>query len=117
MDDALCLHFGAQLAGQLADPEQLAHKHRHGRTLTAPTFERGRASRMTPHRTWLVCSAVVAVAAYALTWIGLALQWNWLAAMDSSALVVFYRYGVAHPGWVTAWNVFCTVLGPTAFRL
>jgi membrane-associated phospholipid phosphatase len=24
---------------------------------------------------------------------------------------------VAHPGWVTAWNVFCTVLGPTAFRL
>ena len=25
--------------------------------------------------------------------------------------------GVAHPGWVTSWDVFCTVLGPTAFRL
>jgi membrane-associated phospholipid phosphatase len=28
-----------------------------------------------------------------------------------------HRHGVAHPGWVTAWNVFCTVLGPTGFRL
>ena len=28
-----------------------------------------------------------------------------------------YRLGQAHPGWVTAWNVFCTVLGPTVFRL
>jgi len=72
---------------------------------------------MTPHRTWLVCSAVVAVAVYALMWIGYALQWNWLATIDSSALDVLYRYGVAHPGWVTAWNAFCTVLGPTAFRL
>src|SRR5215218_2789638 len=86
-------------------------------TLTAPTREGGRASRMTPHRTWLVCSAVVAVAVYALLWIGSALQWNWLAAIDASALDVFYRYGTAHSGWVTAWNVFCTVLGPTAFRL
>jgi membrane-associated phospholipid phosphatase len=68
-------------------------------------------------RTWLVCSAVAAVAVYALIWIGFALQWNWLAAIDSSSLDVFYRYGVAHPRWVTAWNVFCTVLGPTAFRL
>jgi undecaprenyl-diphosphatase len=72
---------------------------------------------MTPHRTWLVCSAVVAVAVYALLWIGYALQWNWISAMDASALDVFYRYGAAHSGWVTAWNVFCTVLGPTAFRL
>jgi undecaprenyl-diphosphatase len=72
---------------------------------------------MTPHRTWLVCSAVAAVAVYALMWIGYALQWNWLTTVDSSALGVFYRYGNAHPGWVTAWNVFCTVLGPTAFRL
>jgi undecaprenyl-diphosphatase len=28
-----------------------------------------------------------------------------------------HRYAVDHPGWVTAWDVFCTVLGPTAFRL
>ena len=72
---------------------------------------------MTPHRTWLVCSAVVAVAVYALLRIGYALKWNWIAAMDASALDVFYRYGAAHSGWVTAWNAFCTVLGPTAFRL
>ena len=26
-------------------------------------------------------------------------------------------YGVAHPGWVMFWDVFCTVLGPAAFRL
>ena len=72
---------------------------------------------MTPHRTWLVASAAVAVAVYALMWIGYALQWNWLAMLDSSSLDALYRYGVAHPGWVTAWDVFCTVFGPTAFRL
>src|SRR3569833_2053502 len=65
-------------------------------TLTGPTREGGRASRMTPHRTWLVCSAVVAVAESALLWIGYALKWNWLDAMDASALDVFYRYGAAH---------------------
>jgi membrane-associated phospholipid phosphatase len=72
---------------------------------------------VTPHKTWLVASAVVAVGVYALMWIGYVLQWNWLATIDSSALEALHRYGVAHPGWVTAWDVFCTVLGPTAFRL
>jgi membrane-associated phospholipid phosphatase len=28
-----------------------------------------------------------------------------------------HRYSAAHPAWVTSWNVFCTVLGPTGFRL
>ena len=50
-------------------------------------------------------------------WIGYALQWNWLAELDSSSLDVLYRYGVAHSDWVTAWDVFCTAFGPTAFRL
>jgi membrane-associated phospholipid phosphatase len=50
-------------------------------------------------------------------WIGYVLQWNWLITVDSSVLEALYRYGVAHPGWVSAWNVFCTVLGPTTFRL
>lgn len=72
---------------------------------------------MTQHRTWLACSAVVAVAVYALMWIGYVLQWSWLATVDSSSLDALDRYGVAHSGWVTAWNVFCTVLGPTVFRL
>ena len=72
---------------------------------------------MTPRKTWLLWSAAVAVALYALMWIGYVLQWNWLTTIDSSALDALHRYGVAHPAWVTSWDVFCTVLGPTAFRL
>jgi undecaprenyl-diphosphatase len=72
---------------------------------------------VTPRKTWLIVSAALAVAVYALMWIGYALQWNWLMTIDSSWLDIGHRYGVAHPGWVTAWNVFCTVLGPTVFRL
>jgi membrane-associated phospholipid phosphatase len=72
---------------------------------------------MTPQRTWLIWSAGAAVVVYALMWIGYVLQWNWLTVIDSSALDALHRYGDAHPGWVTGWNVFCTVLGPTAFRL
>lgn len=54
---------------------------------------------------------------YALLWIGYRSQWKWLAAFDSSGLDAFYGYGATHSGWVTAWDVFCTVLGPGAFRL
>ena len=72
---------------------------------------------MTPRKTWLIVSAALAVAVYALMWIGYALQWNWLMTIDSSWLDIGHRYGVAHPGWVTAWNVFCTVFGPTVFRM
>jgi len=72
---------------------------------------------MTPRKRWLLGSTAVALAVYALMWIGFTLQWNWLTALDSSALETLHRYGVAHPGWLTAWDVFCTVLGPTAFRL
>jgi undecaprenyl-diphosphatase len=70
-----------------------------------------------PYKTWLIVSAALAVAVYALMWIGYVLQWNWLMTIDSSWLDTMHRDDVAHPGWVTAWNVFCTVLGPTAFRL
>jgi membrane-associated phospholipid phosphatase len=72
---------------------------------------------MKPRKSWLIVSAALAVAVYALMWIGYASQWNWLTTIDSSWLNFGYQYSVAHPGWVTAWNVFCTVLGPTAFRL
>jgi membrane-associated phospholipid phosphatase len=70
-----------------------------------------------PQKRRLIVSAALAIAVYALMWIGYALQWNWLTTIDSSWLDVGHRHSVAHPGWVTAWNVFCTVLGPTAFRL
>jgi membrane-associated phospholipid phosphatase len=72
---------------------------------------------VTSRKTWLIVSAALAVAVYALMWIGYASNWNWLTAVDSSWLDIGHRYAVAHPGWVTAWNVFCTVLGPTVFRL
>jgi undecaprenyl-diphosphatase len=72
---------------------------------------------MTPRKIWLTASAALAVAVYALMWIGYALQWNWLTTVDSSLLAATHRYDVLHPGWVTWWNVFCTVLGPTVFRL
>lgn len=72
---------------------------------------------VTPRKTWLIASAALAVAVFALMWIGYASNWNWLAAIDSSLLDVGHRYAVDHPGGVTAWNAFCTVLGPTAFRL
>ncbi len=72
---------------------------------------------MAPQKTWLIVSGAVAVAVYALMWIGYASQWNWLMTIDSSWLDATHRYGVAHPGSVTSWNTFCTVLGPTGFRL
>jgi undecaprenyl-diphosphatase len=72
---------------------------------------------VTPQKTWLIVSAAVAVAVYALMWIGYASQWNWLATIDSSWLDATHRYGVAHPGSVSSWNTFCTVFGPTGFRL
>jgi membrane-associated phospholipid phosphatase len=72
---------------------------------------------VTLRTTWLIVSAVVAVAVYVLMWIGYASNWNWLTSIDAYWLDVAHRYGVAHPGWVMAWDVFCTVLGPTVFRL
>ena len=72
---------------------------------------------MASHKAWLIVSATLAVAVYALMWVGYASQWNWLMTIDASWLDALHRYDVAHPGWVNAWNVFCTVLGPTVFRL
>jgi len=72
---------------------------------------------MTPRTRWLLVSAVVAVGIYALMWVGFVSGWPWLTAMDSAALDPAYRYGSMHPAWVTSWDVFCTVLGPNAFRL
>jgi membrane-associated phospholipid phosphatase len=69
------------------------------------------------HRSWLAWSAALAVAVYALLWIGYAGRWNWLARVDTAALEFFFRYGDARSGWIMGWDIFCTVLGPTAFRL
>ncbi len=72
---------------------------------------------MTPRGAVLIGSALAAVGVCVLMWIGYAQRWEWLADADSRALDPLHRYGLEHPGWVLAWQVFCTVLGPTAFRL
>ncbi|WP_006246456.1 phosphatase PAP2 family protein [Mycolicibacterium tusciae] len=72
---------------------------------------------MTPRTRWLLGTAVLALGVYALMWIGYVSQWKWLTAVDSAALDLAHDYGATRPGWVTAWDVFCTVLGPAAFRL
>lgn len=72
---------------------------------------------MTSRTRWLLVSAVAAVAVYALMWVGFTSGWAWLTAMDSAALDPAYRYGSMHPAWVTAWDIFCTVLSPNTFRL
>ncbi|GAB5897453.1 phosphatase PAP2 family protein [Mycolicibacterium mageritense] len=66
---------------------------------------------------WLIGTAVLALAVFATMWLGYQLHWSWLTELDDTALAAAYSYGVARPGWVTAWDVFCTVLGPLGFRL
>lgn len=65
----------------------------------------------------MIGSALGAVGVYVLMWLGYIQNWAWLAHIDAWALEPMHRLGEAHPGWVTAWDVFCTALGPTVFRL
>lgn len=60
---------------------------------------------------------MLATAVYALLWTGSAAHWNWLTTFDTAMLQPLHRYGAAHQGWVTAWDVFCDVLGPLTFRV
>jgi len=59
----------------------------------------------------------LSVVVYALMWVGFAAHWSWIAAMDNWALTPMHTFGLRHPGWVTFWDVFCTVFGPLGFRL
>lgn len=72
---------------------------------------------MTVNRRLLTTTALLAVGVYALMWVGFSRQWGWLAELDAWGLQPAARFGQTHPGWVTAWDVFCTVLGPFAFRI
>lgn len=66
---------------------------------------------------WRWLPVLAALIGYAGMWLGYRQGWGWLQAMDFAALDTAYRFGVAHPGWVRGWDVFCTVFGPAAFRL
>lgn len=72
---------------------------------------------VTTRKRWLVGIAAVALALYVLLWVGFVQQWPWVGAMDRFALDPLHDFGIAHPGWVLFWDLLCTVLGPTAFRL
>ncbi len=54
---------------------------------------------------------------YAAMWIGYVQNWAWLDSVDTESLRFFYDFGATRPGWVSFWNIFCTVFGPTGFRL
>lgn len=72
---------------------------------------------MSAPRGWLAATALAALGVYLLMWVGYASQWEWLADFDAALLDPLHRVGASHPGWVQGWDVFCTVLGPFAFRL
>lgn len=91
-------------------PSTVARKH--GKSMGA-----GRDYLVGTRARWLIVTAALAAVLYVALWIGYAMQWAWLADVDAAGLAGPYQYGSAHPGWVTAWDVFCTVLGPFAFRL
>ncbi|CAN5602757.1 phosphatase PAP2 family protein [soil metagenome] len=66
---------------------------------------------------WMAAMALASVGLYVLLWVAWDMHWGWLEVVDSPALNTLHAFGVRHPGWVTGWDVFCTVLGPNAFRL
>lgn len=72
---------------------------------------------VTARKGLLIGSAAVALVFYMLLWVGFEQQWPWIGAMDRFALDPLHDFAIAHPGWVVFWDLFCTVLGPTAFRL
>lgn len=74
-------------------------------------------AEMTLRTRWAVIAAVGAVIVYAAMWIGYVQNWAWLDSVDTESLRFFYDFGATRSGWVSFWNIFCTVFGPTGFRL
>ena len=64
---------------------------------------------------WLLL--VAALAGYVLLWVGWAAHWAALGWVDTSLLAVSHNYGLAHPGWVSGWQLYCLVFGPWTFQL
>lgn len=72
---------------------------------------------MKPHRRALPALAVPAAVVFLLALAGVLARWEWMENADWAVLDPLYRYGVARRGWVTGWDVLCTVLHPAVFRL
>jgi len=65
----------------------------------------------------LIGSALAAVGVFVAVLVAYLLHWQPLTRFDDAALKPTHRFGRAHHGWVVFWNLYCTVLGPTVFRL
>jgi membrane-associated phospholipid phosphatase len=66
---------------------------------------------------WLLGLLTLALVVYAAMWIGWATPWAWVVTFDDGGLAALHRVGVAHAGWLTFWQGFCTVFGPLGFRV
>ncbi|MCV7409910.1 phosphatase PAP2 family protein [Mycobacterium florentinum] len=62
-------------------------------------------------------AALVAVAVYALMWVGYRQNWGWLHGLDWSLLNASHDVAVKHPMWLRFWEVVTNVLGPVPLRL
>lgn len=81
-------------------------------------FRRGvTLAEMTFRTRWVVVAAVGAVIVYAAMWVGYVQNWAWLDTVDTVSLRVFHDFGITRPDWVFSWQLFCTVFGPTGFRV
>jgi membrane-associated phospholipid phosphatase len=64
-----------------------------------------------------VCTALAAVAVYALMWVGYSQGWHWQQRMDWSLLDAARDSAVKHPFWVRFWADVTFALGPVPLRL
>ena len=63
---------------------------------------------------WMVSSALLALLIYLSMWIGWVQDWAWLGAVDDRFLAWGRALTAADPALVSAWDWFCTLLGPAA---
>ncbi|ORV52444.1 hypothetical protein AWC05_23395 [Mycobacterium florentinum] len=70
-----------------------------------------------PRPSMAAYAALVAVAVYALMWVGYRQNWGWLHGLDWSLLNASHDVAVKHPMWLRFWEVVTNVLGPVPLRL
>jgi membrane-associated phospholipid phosphatase len=70
-----------------------------------------------PRAGMAVYAALVAVAVYAVMWVGYRQNWGWLHFFDWSLLNVSHDVAVKHPVWVRFWEAVSVALGPFPLRL
>ena len=70
-----------------------------------------------PRTSVAIFIALVAVAAYAVMWIGYVRNWGWLHFLDWSLLCAARDVAIRHPAWIGFWKGVSFVLGPVPLRL